>query len=247
MWEKFGFKDMDLWETFQYDFEGFTEEDFRSASIHHQRKLRAYLRKYGVWVRKQQRYTIARSLHEVLLEEEPTPWTEAEIIACEENEDFASYKISRLIDSDFGRKPRKSRALTPSSPTGPPPAATPAAPAPLASPSPTPGPSGLAPVNTPMYPTQPPGIGPTPTVYGPQQSGARPAAYTQLSVIGPTPWSIHAALRTHICRLHTASGHSTSTCILQAAGHRTHICGIHAALRHRVYNRSLHAARAPNS
>ena len=49
-WKKFGFKDMDLWETFQYDFEGFTEEDFRSASIHHQCKLRAYLRKYGVWV-----------------------------------------------------------------------------------------------------------------------------------------------------------------------------------------------------
>ena len=50
-WEKFGFKDMDLWETFQYDFEGFTEEDFRSASIHHQREFRAYLRKYGVlWI-----------------------------------------------------------------------------------------------------------------------------------------------------------------------------------------------------
>ena len=48
VWEKFGFKDMDLWETFQYDFEGFTEEDFRSASIHHQRNLRIYLRKYGV-------------------------------------------------------------------------------------------------------------------------------------------------------------------------------------------------------
>ncbi len=53
MWEKFGFKDMSLWETFQDDFEGFTEEDFRSASIHHQRKLRDYLQKYGVGVRKQ--------------------------------------------------------------------------------------------------------------------------------------------------------------------------------------------------
>ena len=73
VWEEFGFKDMSLWETFQDDFEGFTEEDFKSASIHHQRKLRGYLRKYGVWVRKQQRYNIARSLHEVLLEEEPTP------------------------------------------------------------------------------------------------------------------------------------------------------------------------------
>ncbi len=177
MWEKFGFKDMSLWETFQYDFESYTEEDFKSASIHHQRKLRDYLRKYGVWVRKQQRYTIARSLYEVLLEEEPTSWTEAEITACEENEEFASYQISRLIDSDFGRKPRKFRALTPTSPTGPPPAAT----------SPTSALSAPAPVNTPIYPTQPPGIGPTPAAYGMQRSGARPAAYTQLSVIRPSP------------------------------------------------------------
>ena len=142
VWEKFGFKDMSLWETFQYDFESYTEEDFKSASIHHQRKLRDYLRKYGVWVRKQQRYTIARSLYEVLLEEEPTSWTEAEITACEENEEFASYQISRLIDSDFGRKPRKFRAITPTSPTGPPPAAT----------SPTPALSAPAPVNTPIVP-----------------------------------------------------------------------------------------------
>ena len=195
VWEKFGFKDVSLWETFQYDFESFTEEDFKSASIHHQRKLRDYLRKYGVWVRKQQRYTIARSLHEVLLEEEPTPWTEAEIIACEEKEEFASYQISRLIDSDFGRKPRKSRALTPTSPTGPPPAAT----------SPTPGPSTAAPVNTPIYSTQPsateptpavyttpgayiqpPGTGPTPGAYM-QPTGPTSAAYTQPSGIGATP------------------------------------------------------------
>lgn len=39
VWEEFGFKDMSLWETFQDDFEGFTEEDFKLASIHHQRKL----------------------------------------------------------------------------------------------------------------------------------------------------------------------------------------------------------------
>ncbi|MCJ1349946.1 hypothetical protein MMC31_008189, partial [Peltigera leucophlebia] len=30
-WEECGFKDMSLWETFQEDFEGFTEEDFKLA------------------------------------------------------------------------------------------------------------------------------------------------------------------------------------------------------------------------
>ena len=48
VWKKFITKDMSLWETFQYNFEGFTEEEFKSASIHHQRKLRDYLQKYGV-------------------------------------------------------------------------------------------------------------------------------------------------------------------------------------------------------
>ena len=81
-WEEYGFKDMDLWEKFQEDFEGFTEEDFRSASNNNQRRLRDYLRKFGVWIRRQQRYPIARSLYDALLEEEPTEWTEAEIIAC---------------------------------------------------------------------------------------------------------------------------------------------------------------------
>ena len=51
-WEKYGFKDMDLWEIFQEDFEGFTEEDFRSASNHNARRLRNYLQKYGIKVRK---------------------------------------------------------------------------------------------------------------------------------------------------------------------------------------------------
>ena len=57
VWEKFGFEDMSLWETFHKDFEGFTEEDFKSAITHHTRILRDYLRKFGVWIRKPQRYT----------------------------------------------------------------------------------------------------------------------------------------------------------------------------------------------
>ena len=74
VWKEFGFKDMSVWETFWDDFEDFTEENFKLASIHHQRKLRHYLQKYGVRVQKQQRYIMARSLRDVLLDEEPIPW-----------------------------------------------------------------------------------------------------------------------------------------------------------------------------
>ena len=154
-WEECGFKDMSLWETFQEDFEGFTEEDFKLASNHNIRKLRDYLRKFGVWVRKQQRYTIARSLYDALLEEEPTDWTETEIMACKPKEEFASYYIKQLLNSDFGRKSQKSHAFTPASPTGPPPAAT----------SPSLGPSAPVPAYTPIHHTQPLSIRPTPASY----------------------------------------------------------------------------------
>ena len=80
---------------------------------------------------------------------------EVEIIVFEEDEIFDSYMISQLIDSDFGRKPQKSRVFIPASPTGPPPAAT----------SPTSGRSAPALANTPIYPTHTSGTGPIPGVY----------------------------------------------------------------------------------
>lgn len=52
----------------------------------------------------------------MLLEEVPTDWTEEELIECKDREKFASFRISRLFDSDFGRKTRISTI-------GPPPAA----------------------------------------------------------------------------------------------------------------------------
>lgn len=73
-WEKYGFKDMNLWEIFQEGFKGFTEENFRLASNHNIQKLQDYLHKFGIWIRKKQRYTIARSLYEALLEEYIASW-----------------------------------------------------------------------------------------------------------------------------------------------------------------------------
>ena len=153
-WETYDWKDDDLWESFQDDFRGYTEDDFRLVHNNDVRRLRKFLRKRGVWIEKS-RTTIARSLFNALQEEEPTPWTEAEIIACEEKEEFASYQISQLINSDFGKKPQKSCALTPASPTGPPSVAT----------SPTLGPLAPAPANTSIYPIHISGTGPTPGAY----------------------------------------------------------------------------------
>lgn len=96
---------MSLWKIFQYHFEVFREENFKSVNIHHKRKLWDSLQKFVVWIQKQQRYTITRLLYKALLKEKPTDQTKAEIIAYKKREKFALYQISYLIDSNFGKKP----------------------------------------------------------------------------------------------------------------------------------------------
>lgn len=102
-WERYNFKDLDLWETYRGDFEGYTEDDFKRASIHCQRKLRAFLRKRGVWVERS-KLTIARSLCNTMHEEEPVTWTEAEVEQFRAKEEFSSYQIKEILDTEFGRK-----------------------------------------------------------------------------------------------------------------------------------------------
>ena len=77
-WETYDWKDDDLWESFQDDFKGYTEDDFRLVNNNDVRRLRKFLRKRGVWIEKS-RTTIARSLFNALQEEEPTQWTDADI------------------------------------------------------------------------------------------------------------------------------------------------------------------------
>ncbi len=48
VWEKYGFKDIDFWETSQDNLKDFMEEDFKSASIYNTQKLRTYLQKLGI-------------------------------------------------------------------------------------------------------------------------------------------------------------------------------------------------------
>ena len=44
----------------------------------------------------------------MLLEEDPTNWTELEVIVCKNKKQFASYHISSLLGFDFNKKPRHS-------------------------------------------------------------------------------------------------------------------------------------------
>ena len=175
-WETYDWKDDDLWESFQDDFKGYTKDDFRLVYNNNVRRLCKFLRKQGVWIEKS-KTTIARSLFNALQEEEPISRTEAEIIAYEEKEKFASYQISQLINSDFGKKPRKSHVLTPASSSGTPPAAT----------SPTLSPSAPATASTSINPTHTSGTKPTPGAYmQPPSTGFPPAAHTPPGT-GPTP------------------------------------------------------------
>lgn len=117
------------------------------------------------------------------------------LLRCENKKNFALFWINRLFNSDFCRKPQKSRVFTPSSPTKPPPAVNLAALVPHSLPSTTPGPSAPTLVNKLIYPThisstrpillvymQSPGIKPTSGVYM-QFLGTEAllTVYTQLS------------------------------------------------------------------
>ena len=78
-WKECGFKDGSLWESFQEDFKGFTEDVFKLANGSCLRTLRDHLRQHGVWVQKAPRVAMSKALYNTLREEEPTPWMEAEI------------------------------------------------------------------------------------------------------------------------------------------------------------------------
>ena len=117
---KENFQDDDLWETFREDFHDFNEDSFRLTDTQRLRKLHRLLRKPGVWVEKNKKSnnpdaTIARSLANTLIEDRPTPWTEAEIIEHMDKEQFDSFRVNRMIENDYGRRPRKFDVYTPGS------------------------------------------------------------------------------------------------------------------------------------
>ena len=70
-----GVQDTDLWEQYQEDFEGWTEEHFKGVPNAKLRALRTTLREHGVLVSKKNRDTIAKALMSVLDEEKPGEWS----------------------------------------------------------------------------------------------------------------------------------------------------------------------------
>ncbi len=103
-WKNWDFKDKDLWEQFQNDFAEWTKRTFNSATVDVLRALRTYLRKHGVWISTHE--TMTKSLFYVLQKETETPWIEEEIKRCILTEHFTSNRIERLLETEFGRKPK---------------------------------------------------------------------------------------------------------------------------------------------
>lgn len=81
IWEKYDFKDDDLWEAYRDEFANFSENDFKPASVSNSeiRRLRSFLRKRGVWIEMNKTITVAKALFNTLQEEDPVAWTESEI------------------------------------------------------------------------------------------------------------------------------------------------------------------------
>jgi hypothetical protein len=104
-WKSLNLQDTNLWVTFRDDFEEWTEQNFKITTNDVLRSLRNFLRKQSVWISRQKRKTIARSLQEMLEKETETPWTEKKIMNSL-NEKFESSKIIRLIKTNFERNSR---------------------------------------------------------------------------------------------------------------------------------------------
>ncbi|KAI1006918.1 hypothetical protein K3495_g1308 [Podosphaera aphanis] len=95
-YNRYKFKDDNLWEAFRDDFYNFTAEDFKQATLPVQRALRTHLRTYGVWVKWDRKTTIAKSLYDVITETEPTQWTIEEVSSS--NETFCSNKVVAIAN-----------------------------------------------------------------------------------------------------------------------------------------------------
>lgn len=78
-YNKYNFKDDNLWNAFKDEFAHLNVENFRQAIVPLQRALRSHLRASGVWIGWDRKTTVPESLFELLEEEEPAKWTLKEI------------------------------------------------------------------------------------------------------------------------------------------------------------------------
>jgi hypothetical protein len=95
-------KDDTLWEQFRKNFVDWIEDDFKSEVLNIRlRRLRNALRKRDVWILKDAKMTIAKSLIRILEKEHLTFWIEEEIVNNAEK--FQSDVIDHLRKIDFER------------------------------------------------------------------------------------------------------------------------------------------------
>ena len=74
IYKKKGWKGFDLWESFVDDFESFTRDILDNLGKDRLKKIRDYLRKNRVYVRKEARKSIADSLLGTIHEPTPSKW-----------------------------------------------------------------------------------------------------------------------------------------------------------------------------
>jgi hypothetical protein len=101
-WNLYNLQDTNLWATFRDDIERWTEQDFKTTSIDALRELPNFVREHDVWISRQERKTIAKSLQKVLENETETSWTKKKIMNLL-NKTFQSDRITHLLKTDFER------------------------------------------------------------------------------------------------------------------------------------------------
>ncbi len=105
-WLKANFKNTSLWEHFRDDFEDWTEKDFKSktkVSNNSLRRIRDVLWRRDVWILKNKKIIIAKSLYQTLQEEKSIEWTKEKIRRCMKSEQFIFNIIKNLIETNFDR------------------------------------------------------------------------------------------------------------------------------------------------
>ena len=96
-YEKFNYRDYDLWAAFVEDFIDFTETQFQLANKDCVRNLRDFLCANGVYVHRQARVSMVKELFKVLQEDNPHEWTDDEIQnQIKSSQGFNSILKSRL-------------------------------------------------------------------------------------------------------------------------------------------------------
>jgi hypothetical protein len=103
-YEYYDLKD-DLWAWFQEEFTGFTEEILEACHQPTINQLHTLLRDRGVWVLKDKNTSVAKSLRNTIIEEEPIQWTREELLDDKSlNPTIVSYLLRHAKETTLGSK-----------------------------------------------------------------------------------------------------------------------------------------------